>query len=344
MLPIYVALFIIILVLFIVFIVKRKKATMAVPQNYETECWMLKADEKSVHAISKAADLDAQEKKLLNDLYTKALEAQNEYIYKDDVSFKVLFFKAYKTQLEQHASEEEKLALFTLRFKLEKAIDSALFDYATNNLAAGQLFSYKDAVGTNWELTLQKKTKKMLVLNIPEEFFTHIQKPGELSKIFLTFRTQKSAYTLQVLVDNYTKDAQGGYFLSVHPLNDFRPIQRRQSKRLAVRLPCSFSAIKKNGEKSKETEYTTYELSYSGELQDISATGCSMRCSIPLAQEQQLRLTFTLNGKDSYTAVGKIVMTQKSADGKEFILHIQFTDIELTVKNSIYSFIYEYNK
>ena len=53
-------------------------------------------------------------------------------------------------------------------------------------------------------------------------------------------------------------------------------------------------------------------------------------------------IEFEITKGEPLSAIGTIVMTKKSLDGKTFILHIKFVEIDIAVRNKIYAYAYGY--
>ena len=76
-------------------------------------------------------------------------------------------------------------------------------------------------------------------------------------------------------------------------------------------------------------------------MNDISPTGCSLTCGLPIKHGQLIYVEFSLDDK-KITTIGEIVSTQKIPEKKQFILHIKFVEIQKEMQNSIYASIYGY--
>jgi len=212
---------------------------------------------------------------------------------------------------------------------------------------SGQEFLYTDLRGTMWTFTLNENNPQGLFLTIPQLFASSNMKPEQLSKFDLNFTSKTGiAYILTVRLIRYETAKDGTMLMLIGHTNALRPMQRRGTKRIASNSPCTFSAVEvvaKGSTKNGEVEYRHMEKKYEGQLQDISANGCRLICSLPIKKGQYIYVDFAVSGSIRESAVGLIVMTTQTVDASRYILHIQFVQMALAVRNRIYAFIYNYN-
>ena len=201
-----------------------------------------------------------------------------------------------------------------------------------------------DSDKNTWKLTLERNEPQGLVISIPKAFAQSDKKPAQLSKFILTFKTEAgTTYTLLTRVVRYEEEKSGKFILIASANNTLTAIQRRTSKRIHVERDCKFSAVRYNANK-KSDNYEILQNKFDGKLQNISSTGCRLSCKMPIKEGQYLNVEFQLKEGQMEQSIGYIVMTKKSSDGKQYILHIKFIDIQLDVKNRISAFVYGYDK
>ncbi len=299
---------------------------------------------KNVQNVSRLASLDAVEQALLQQICSDYKPTNIEYLIKETGPIQELLKRKYTEMVESHASEEEIAILFSLQFKLEKAHDEALFITTTNSLGVGQEFTFKDIDGRDWLLTMAKNSPQFIELNIPKALAESDRKPEPLSRFMLSFNSKGNiSYTLQTRAIRYEEAKEGVYSLFISNSNSLKPVQRRKYKRLSFVSHCAFSAVKPTAKKAGDASksYEILENKYDGFLQDISADGARISCSMPIKEDQYIHIRFSINDNEQ-NAVGLIVSTKKSPDHNQFILHIKFTDISIAAKNQIYAFVYGY--
>lgn len=299
---------------------------------------------KNILAVSRIASLDAEEQRLLQQICMDYTPPNIEYLIKETGPIEELLKRKYSEMISSHADDHEISVLFSLQFKLEKAHDEALFITTTNSLAVGHEFTFKDIDGRDWFLTLVKNTPQSIELNIPKALAESDRKPEPLSRFMLSFTSRGNiSYTLQTRAMRYEEAKEGVYSLFISNSNSLKPVQRRKYKRLSYISHCAFSAVKPTAKKADGTSksYEILENKYDGFLQDISADGARISCTMPIKEEQYIHIKFSINEKEQ-SAVGLIISTKKSPDQNQFILHIKFTDISIAAKNQIYAFVYGY--
>ena len=306
--------------------------------------------QKNITNVSNLAKLTQDEIKLLKQICQHFKPKNIEYLIRDNEAIVDLCRQEYQ-EMKKKAPTPEKIALlFALLYKLEKARDSQLFISTTRALPAGQEFTYFDVDKNPWTLKLDRNEPQELVLEVPRPFAQGDKKPAALSKFLMTFKTNAgTTYVLQTRVLRYEEEKPGKFVLIASSAggNQLSVVPRRNAKRKDFTNPCKFSAVKevKKGKKSGTMdEFEIVPKKYDGLMQNISSSGCRFSCNLPIKEGQYLYLEFPIGNIDSASALCYIVMTKKSPDGKQFILHVKFTDIEVAVRNNISSYVYGFDK
>ncbi|MBP5359712.1 MAG: PilZ domain-containing protein [Treponema sp.] len=335
---------IVILALLIFHLISRHLHKHRTSKKYVDEHKNEITTKKNVQNVARIASLDTEEHNLLQQICTDYKPTNIEYLIKETGPVAELLKSKYLEMIQSNASENEIAVLFSLQYKLEKAHDEALFITTTNSLGTGHEFTYKDIDGRDWVLTLVKNSPQFIELNIPKALAESDRKPEQLSRFILSFTSKGNiSYTLQTRAIRYEEAKEGVYSLFISNSNSLKPVQRRKYKRLSFISHCAFSAVKPTAKKADGStkSYEILENKYDGFLQDISADGARISCSMPIKEEQYIHIKFSINEKEQ-NAVGLIVSTKKSPDQNQFILHIKFTDISIAAKNQIYAFVYGY--
>ncbi len=316
---------------------------------HSTPAWIeshknLATTRKNIENVAHLASLSLEEKKILTQICQKFKPRNIEFLIRDEKAIIDLFNEGYKDYKSKNASEETFALLFELLYKLEKAHDNITFISSTRALPNGQIFTYIDSDKNSWKLTLERNEPQGLVISIPKAFAQSTKKPAQLSKFVLTFKTEAgTTYTVVTRVVRYEEEKSGKFILIASANNTLTAIQRRTSKRIHLETDCQFSAVKYNANK-KTDNYEILQNKYDGKLQNISSTGCRLSCKMPIKEGQYLNVEFPLKENQTEQAIGYIVMTKKSPDGKQYVLHIKFIDIKLDAKNRISAFVYGYDK
>lgn len=304
---------------------------------------------RNISNVAKLAGLDKSEKHMLEHICMSFSIPNIEFQIRDEKAIDGYFNKEYHELCKKNDKEEDKSVLFTLRYKLEKAHNSTLIITSTKSIVAGQEFLYADVHGTMWSFILYENNSQGLFLTLPPTFAASSLKPDQLSKLDVAFTTKTGiAYSMTVRVIRYEQAKDGGTLMLIGHTNTLKPLQRRSSKRIPMNKKCQFSAVEvtpKGQDKNKNFDFKPMDKKYEGQLQDISANGCRLLCSLPIKQGQYIYVAFDIDNDSgtNETAIGLIVMTTQTVDTSRFILHIKFVKMPIEVRNRIYAFIYNYS-
>lgn len=298
----------------------------------------------NIENVARQANLNADEKRIL-EATCKAFNPRNlEYMVRDKSAILDLLRKQYGT-LRSSGSDGEKMhSFFEMVRKIDRLNDSLSMISNPKAIPEGQKLTYLDADRSSWTLTLDRIDNQGIVIAIPQQLYASDKKPAPLSKFVMTFKTDTgSSYALLSRVVRYEEEKSGKFILIASSNSTLTAAQRRGSKRRALAVPCKFSSVKpiKQG---KTINFEIAEKKYDGRMHDVSTGGCRFDCQIPIKQGQYLNVEFSLDGGQTFQVIGYIVMTTKGteADGATYILHIKFIDIDISVKNKIAAFVYDY--
>ena len=345
--PLLYTIIIITLVSFVILVIvglilKKIRELHSTPQWIEAHK-NLATTKKNIENVARLASTTPEEKKILTQICQKFKPTNIEYLIRDEKAIIDLFHQGYNEFIGKGVSQEILETFFSLLYKLEKAHDNITFISTTRALPNGQEFTYVDSDRNTWKLKLERNEPQGLVISIPKSFAKSDKKPAQLSKFVLTFKTEAgTTYTLLTRVVRYEEEKSGKFILIASANNTLTAIQRRTSKRIHIETDCQFSAVKYNA--VKKDSYEILQNKYDGRLQNLSSTGCRMSCTMPIKEGQYLNVEFPLSETQKEQGIGYIVMTKKSPDGKQYVLHIKFIDLKLDAKNRISAFVYGYNK
>ncbi len=317
---------------------KRKtKAWYEAYKNRETKF----AD---VKLVAREAHLDNDEKQRLWHICRRYHAPNIACLYRDEDRLNELFSQEYNRINEQQPRNEEKISIFfSLRYKLEKAVEQKLSISSTKSLKEEQIITIQGQDKIPWSLKIVKTDAQGFYVSIPEEMKQKNIQPKPLSRMACNFSLKSGiAYQCVLRAARYEKQTNGEELLYFAHSADLHMMQRRKAKRMKVSSDCYFSAVKMT-QVQKKKKFEILDKRYTGKLMDISALGCKIWCGLPIVQGQYLQIYFTLEGfENEHEAQGLIVATKKNPDNKTFVLHIKFTDINTKAKNNIYAKIYGY--
>ncbi len=340
----------VILFLLVLYIILKKFKKTKSYSEWKEKQQKSPTKKSNILTIAMQANLTEAERDLLWTI-CKIYKLKNiEYLYKDNVQLDTAF-KDYYRQLEKASSkdsqdksnEDEISNLFALRYKLEKLRASKLYITSTKKIKEGSEFYYF-AEGNKFVLTLAEKDEFGCWLKCPENLCQAQYKPEALSKINLSFSLKLHVtFGLTVRILRYEKRSDGFEYLFFNHNDHLIPIQRRDAKRIDVNADCYFSAVDVTYEgKEEKALYSRKSTSYKGHMIDLSCSGCKMATSMPIKDGQLIYIEFQQEDKLDLHLFGKIIRTSRSKDNQNYVLHISFFDIEKSVQNKIYAFVYNY--
>lgn len=342
---IFAALLVILLLLVIYLIHKAVGKIHSSPQWLEAHK-NLPTTKRNIENVAKEAGLTNDEKAYFAHICRKFKLPNVEYLIKDEEAINEVFKKQYKDLANRENAEEKKALVFSTRYKIERSRNNSLIITSTKSILAGQEFLYVDDRGSNWTFTLIENNPQGLFFSIPSTFANSTLKPQQLSKLNLTFVSKSGiAYLLTLRIIRYEMSKDGSPLLIASHTNTLKAMQRRNAKRMVCDRQCKFSAVEVTSTqkgKTKEISYEPKQNKYEGKLQDISAMGCQINCTLPIQQGQYIYVEFSLDDKTINSAIGLIVQTTQTHDGTHYILHIKFIGIDIAVKNSIEALICNY--
>ena len=294
---------------------------------------------QNVINVAKKSGLTKEERDLLWDICQKFKAKNIEYLIKDADEMTQLMHREFESIKD--GPEAEKTLFFQLNSKLERERYKSMVISTTGSLEQGQEFSYKDADGNDWKFTLSQNTQQGMQLEVPVTFINSNKNPAPLTKIILIFNAKNEVcYSIVTRVIRYAQDKEGNNIMIVSASNQIKQVLRRVAKRMAINIPCKFAAAKPKSSK-KNTDYEIQDKRFNGRFVDISAAGCRIECTMPIKQGQNIYLEFSLeNSNNIQKVIGTIIATKKARMNNNYILHIQFENLNIATKNKIYALIH----
>ena len=294
---------------------------------------------RDIKLFAKIAELTRDERNFLFNLCTSHNARNILYLSRSIDEVDELFRSEYQDLSVLGGLEDKIGMLFKIRYKIEKLLDRQLQIRSTKSLHAEQKLDYVDKNERYWSLVLIKNNPDSMYLKVPKGFSDSPAKPEPFSKITLSVTPHSGhTYKLQTRVIRYEKDNQENEIMVVRATNLMQPILKRGAKRIAMdESECEFSAVKKTG-----NDLIPSEKKYRGELLDISATGCSLKCALPIKKDQFIKTVFALTEAEPVEAIGTIIVTNRVPAKELYILHIKFVKIDMASQNMINAHIYNY--
>ncbi|MGP1459535.1 MAG: PilZ domain-containing protein [Treponema sp.] len=252
------------------------------------------------------------------------------------------FFKSAYEDLRREHNEILINRLFNLKFRLDKIYAGTQIIENTRRLLPETAVFMNFTDGSRIECRLLENTKDSLVLQIPENYFASELRQKEFTKAVFSFVSKTElSYAFFARILRYEKSVSGIPCMLIAHSSELMKKVRHNYKRIDTESPCSFSAVKKR-DVGKKAHYEPFGKRYDCTLTNISGGGCRLRSRLPIKEGQLICTHFNFDGREE-SAIGKIVKTRKSPDGKSYVLRIHFLEIPLELQNKILVRVYGYN-
>ncbi|MCR4714744.1 MAG: PilZ domain-containing protein [Treponemataceae bacterium] len=338
--------------LFIVFILKTVHDKYTKGSDYSSQSAKQITNGAILYRITKMYDLDQDEYAFLKKMCTTQKIPNLEYAFHFDVPSDQFFITKFneingQTNKKDDLIQKELSLLFSIKQKVDNSRKTLSNLTSTAAIPVGDTISYFSDTKEQFEAKILDNTKNELILSIPKDIFGNPIRPPALSKISLLYQTKAgSAYLSDVRIIRYQNTTGAGEMVTTH-CNNMQSFQKRQFKRVSMKIPCLFSAVKitTGGTGAKaDIEYTPMERKYTGQLLEISAGGCSIMTNMNIREKQYIYAELNIDGEHPDSVIGLIVNTTPITDKRQFVLHILFVRITNKIRNKIFARVYEYKK
>lgn len=295
-----------------------------------------------VQALAKKINLTRPEASLLFKICNTSKIRNIYYSWSNPEEIDNLFKREFeRMKSEGSGTEEEMLAFFKLRTHLDKILSVKRTISSSRNIPVGELLTFEDSMGIQYNFKILKNEKEDLTLSVPEGFEKSESCPKPLEKFEMKyFSRQNNKYTLTTRLIRFQTGNDNTREMVVQHMTAVSMQNMREYKRANVGIDCFFSAVKEEKDKNGETRYKPKENKYRGWLVDISASGCMIITKLPISRNQKIWMEMNLSGYEKIECCGLIVgVNQKKG---MHALHISFLDISGKQRNEIFSYVYNY--
>jgi c-di-GMP-binding flagellar brake protein YcgR len=239
------------------------------------------------------------------------------------------------------AETQQRLAqLFSTRI----AIESSPFGVFANGIP--KITERSAAVlkvgGKNYNVTVLNSHDKQVTIDCPVNALgtpVPIAKGSRVALSCFVDATQGFASAAEVL--QMVRNAKGTPVLDLVLKGKPETLVKRKSRRRQITIPCEVQLIHSSKSGGK-TINTVDARKYSGDIQDISTGGCSIRTRGILKPGSQIKISY--EHRDGNVAVlGQILRINRGASINA-IIHVKFTKVPLKAMNVINATVFEYNE
>ncbi len=322
-------------------LLNRLKKQHETPEWIEAQKKRL-TNRKDITDFAQKHSLTRADSELLWEICRKNKTPNICYLIHDSAAVEALFKSSYLEMKAKHEAEEKITELFRLRYRLEIAEASTSIITSTTTIPESTTLTYIAPNGMQILCSLKKNIPENMILSIPPQLYESGTKPPPLSKAVFSFVAYTGMhYMFSTRVIRYSTGLDNQNEMALAQTNDLRPQTRRQSKRIDMDTPCLFSAVKES-DMLKKVSFVPLEKQYECVLSNISADGCCIITPLPIKENQNICVSIPLGG-ETFQTIGRIVATRRNPVNNMFFLHISFIQIEPSVRNKIFAFVYGYN-
>ena len=335
---IFVAGFIVILVIFIALVASRKRISVLrddIPQ----------VSNKTLKQYSKFAFQRLAKKYGLNPEQTKMLD----YVLRTDNatnpersinSSKLLdrhFKKAYRVIVEESSNNDEEIQgklslLFSTRSVLENSV--SVMNMVSTRRIPEKLPVVLNVEDEKYNATLVSASGDTIKVVCKESPDDKIKFPKRLKLNVVVSSGNGNSFSF----DTHVYDAvehKGSITLKLAHSGRIKHLIQRRYRRRELFADCSIFLVHTRGK-----QLVVDKKAVSGEIMDVSAGGCSLNVKAPIPNGTRIKIEY-ISGKDNpVAALGQVLRTNISTAGT--ILNVKFLKIPRKSMNTINAFVYDY--
>ncbi len=239
--------------------------------------------------------------------------------------------------------EAHKLTLYRIKQAIEQNSQKKTIRGSTQ-VAAGQEVTLTGPSGTRYPSRVTAVLRDHLAVEVPvDDEGTQIRwKPWTPVQVFL-FKPNGQGFSFETRVGGYNQ-IRGLECLLLKHSNAIQQAIQRRFRRKSIEKPCYFYAVQimnvgtGREQVKKAVAQTKGAL---GTILEVSAGGCSVKTSFPLAKGALIKIEFETEKNHSIGVYGKVKQVRKGQPPGG-IMHIQFTQVSRQSLNRINSYVYQF--
>ena len=343
---IFFLLFLIFAVLGAIFIISLQITKYKKSEKYIQKVQNLPTKKKDVVELGKNQHFSSTEINLIWKICSIAKFPNINYNLKaiDDVD--KLFRSAFPQLKESAYFNNERLDnFFSTLYKMELMVAQRKTISSTRQINVGRKIAFLSNDGGQHQLTVVENTRDSMTLEIPDYINEEKGRPEPLARSRFTYKTPDGlTYNFIARVIRYENNIKEGVehnFMVLSHSEQLESQAQRHFKREFTDQLCTFCSLKFTEDKeSGELKPVYSDKIYKGKLANISGGGCCIHTNLPVKERQNISVSIA--GYDIWKVPGVIRKTRRLPGGK-FALHIQFSNLPLTLKNKIQAIIYKYD-
>jgi len=295
----------------------------------------------TLHRLTGDMGLDREQVKMLDYVMKSGGISDPERFLNSPALLDKHFKRTYKLIERTSANEEELNERLAVLFATRNIIDAN----AKGTIATS---SRQIAEKTPAVLTIDQTTYPTQVISSRGETLV-VEKPrrsaggllqvqrGRKANLALSTESSK-AYAVETQIVG-TTDTPYGPALQLAHSKQIKKLFNRSFRRRQKTIETGFYFVQVD---SKTKKMTVDKRRYTGNIQDISVGGCSMKVGIQVIPGQRLKLEFIDHDDSIIAALGEVLRISRSGMGT--IIHIKFLKVPRRSLNSINAMVYDYDE
>ena len=248
-------------------------------------------------------------------------------------------------QDSEGAIEERKLELYRIKHRIDRIFADTNRMGDTKQLRLGQNITFQQENGNRFTSVVTANLNEFYCAQVPRNSGGEQVKwrKGEKITVFIWgVDSEEMMFASKVL--GYTTVKRMSSVMLGHTGRVKRAIQRRHRRR-AITGSSVFYPVQVveqgRGRKAVRRAVVLSNAGRTGEMIDISASGCSMSSIKPLPRGDLIKITFEPQPNNPVTVFGKIMDIRKINRGKT-TLHVMFTRASSKNLNRINEYVYDF--
>jgi hypothetical protein len=298
----------------------------------------------TLHRIAKSYGLDQAQTKMLdfvlkNDSVTN-IERSLSSTELVDRHFKRAYHHIERMSISDDEAQEKIAVLFSTRNTLE------------NNSPTGNITSTRQLpenvsavlnVGSEKYNTKIISTKgESLNVECPENNAgTPIRLPRGSKLSIVIFSKSSKGFFFETRVLG-TSNPSVGQILQLAHSSQIKYLSMRKFRRKQAVIACNFFFVYAEDAGKKEKKLVVDKRRMTGNIMDISAGGCSIKASVPVAGGAKLKIEYVHKDNATVAALGQVLRTNRT--GISTVMHIKFIKIPRRSLNAINAFVFDYDE
>jgi hypothetical protein len=297
----------------------------------------------TLHRITNDLGLDREQVKMLDYVMKSGGVSDPERFLNSPNAVDKSFKHAYRIIERTSENDEELNERLAILFSTRNIIDANVKGSASSSSSAQKIPEKASAVltveKTNYSVQVISSRGDMVVVENPKKTAggnVHLPHGSKATLAFFTSPTKGFSVETRVMG---TQEGPHGPVLQLAHSGKMKKLSSRRFRRRETIIATAFYLVNVDPASKK---MTVDKRKCTGNIQDISVGGCSLKTGVPVSVGQRLKIEFTHDDNSMVAALGEVLRINRS--GMSTILHIKFLKVPRKSLNSINAMVYEYDE